>query len=126
MRRSIALPVILSLAFAAQANDTGELSLRSKALVSATSPSSTYAPRHADAPFASSRDPLPQMLLLEEQQAHVTKSGCETTAMDFCYDLAEGRVVYRAARGYMPTLAGLSPEGVAVRRSRIVFRYSFR
>ncbi len=129
MRRSIALPVILSLAFAAEANDTGELSLRSKALVSATSPSmisAISAPRHADAPFSSSRDPLPQMLLLEEQEARVTKSVCETTARDFCYDLAEGRVVYRAARGFMPTLAGLSPEGVALRRNRIVLRYSFR
>jgi hypothetical protein len=126
MRRSIALPVILSLAFAAEANDTGELSLRSKALVSATAPSFTYTPHHTDAPFANSRDPLPQMLLLEEQQAHATKSACESTARDLCYDLTEGRVVYRGARGYMPTMAGLSPEGVALRRNRIVFRYSFR
>ena len=66
------------------------------------------------------------MLLLEEQQARATKSACESTARDLCYDLTEGRVVYRGARGYMPTTAGLSPEGVALRRNRIVFRYSFR
>jgi hypothetical protein len=127
MRRSIALFAFLSLAPAAQANDSGELSLRTKALVSASSVStSPMMPRHADAPFNASRDPLPQMLLSEEQEARGLKGGCDTTAKDFCYDLAERRIVYRAAREYMPTVGGLSPEGVALRHNRIVLRYSFR
>ena len=127
MRRSIALTVFLSLALAAHANDTGDLSLRSKALVSASAVSfSSAAARHADAPFSSSRDPLPQMLLAEEQEARGTRSACDTTAKDFCYDLAEGRVTYRAARQYMPSMGGMTAEGVAIRRNRIVLRYSFR
>ena len=127
MRRSIALTVFLSLAFAAQANDTGDLSLRTKALVSASAVSfSTALPRHGDAPFAASRDPMPQMLLSEEQQARGLKSACDTTAKDFCYDLAEGRIVYRAAREYMPAVGGLSPEGVTLRHNRVILRYSFR
>ena len=134
MRRSIALPVILSLAFAAEANDTGEISLRSKALASAASAISApsfpmpaqSSPRRGDAPTASGRDPLAQLLLLEEQEDRSPKAACETTARDFCYDLAQRRVVYRAARQYMPSVAGLSPEGVSLRHNRVVLTYSFK
>jgi hypothetical protein len=133
MRRSIALPVILSLAFAAEANDTGEISLRTKALASASAISapSFSAPaqppaRHADASTASGRDPLPQLLLLDEQEDLGPKAGCGTTARDFCYDLAQRRVVYRGARQYMPSVTGLSPEGVSLRHNRLVLTYSFK
>lgn len=131
MRRSIAVPVILSLAFAAQANDGGEVSLRTKALVSAVSvsavsPSAISSARHSEAPFVAGHDPLPQILLQEEQERLGVRSACETTARDFCYDLTERRVVYRGAREYMPSMPGLSPEGVTVRHNRIALKYSFR
>ena len=134
MRRLISLPVILSLAFAAQANDTGEISLRSKALASASTAaisaapsfSAPSAPRHGDALPASGRDPLPQLLLLDELDERGPRAACQTTSRDFCYDLAQRRIVYRAAREYMPSVAGLSPEGVSVRHNRVVLTYSFR
>jgi hypothetical protein len=139
MLRSIALPVILSLAFAAQANDTGEISLRSKALASASSsalsaslspPSfsapAASSPRHGDTLPASGHDPLPQLLLLDEQDEAGPRKACETTSKDLCYDLAQQRIVYRAAREYMPSVAGLSPEGVSVRHNRVVLTYSFK
>jgi hypothetical protein len=138
MRRSIALSVILSLALAAEANDTGEISLRSRALAAATTafsattmPSPSFAapvsgaPRHGES-VISGRDPLPQLMLLDEQEAQGVKSACETTSKDFCYDLAQRRVVYRGAREYMPTLGGLSPEGISLRHNRIVLSYSFK
>lgn len=136
MRRLISLPVILSLAFAAQANDTGEISLRSKALASASSaalsaaPSfsapAMSAPRHSDPLPASGRDPLPQLLLLDELDERGPRAACQTTSKDFCYDLAQRRIVYRAAREYMPSVAGLSPEGVSVRHNRVILTYSFK
>jgi hypothetical protein len=133
MRRSIALPVILSLAFAAEANDTGEISLRSKALASASAISAPSfsapaqsPPRHGDATAASARDPLPQLLLLDEQEDRGPRAACETKARDFCYDLAQRRIVYRAARQYMPSVTGLSPEGVSLRHNRVVLTYSFK
>ena len=140
MRRLISLPVILSLAFAAQANDTGEISLRSKALASASTTALSASlsapsfsapvassPRHSDAlPAATGRDPLPQLLLLDELDERGPRTACETTSRDFCYDLAQRRIVYRAAREYMPSVAGLSPEGVSVRHNRVVLTYSFR
>jgi hypothetical protein len=135
MRRLISLPVILSLAFAAQANDTGETSLRSKALASASttalsapsfSAPVSSSPRHSDLLPASGRDPLPQLLLLDEQEERGPRAACETTSRDFCYDLAQRRIVYRAAREYMPSVAGLSPEGVSVRHNRVVLTYSFK
>jgi hypothetical protein len=133
MRRLLALPLILSLAFAAEANDTAEISLRTKALASASALSApTFstpglsASRHADALLGSSRDPLPQLLMLDEQEGRGVRAACDTTARDFCYDLAERRVVYRGARQYMPSVAGLSPEGVALRHNRVVLTYSFK
>lgn len=125
MRRSIALTVVLSLAFAAQANDGGELSLRSKALVSATAPSFTT-PRAAEAPFTSAREALPPMVAMGDVPVARARSACDTTARDLCYDAGEARVVYRGARQYMPVISGMAPEGVALKRNRIVFRYSFR
>jgi hypothetical protein len=121
MRRSIALPAILVLAFTAQANDGVELSLRNKALVSAGSPL-----RHADAPFSQGRDPLPQLLYSEEQERRGPRGACEASAKDLCYDLAAGRVVYRPARQYMPRVTGLTPESISLRHNRIVLKYSFR
>lgn len=136
MRRLISLPVILSLAFAAQANDTGEISLRSKALASASTAALSAAPsfsvpassspRHADALPAAGHDPLPQVLLLDELDERGPRGTCETKSRDFCYDLAQRRIVYRAAREYMPSVAGLSPEGVSVRHNRVVLTYSFK
>jgi hypothetical protein len=122
MFRSMAITATLSLALAAQANDGSELSLRNKALASAGSVA-----RPADAPFASGRDPLPQLLRLEEQERPGNPRGaCELTTTDFCYDLADRRVVYRPARNYMPSVQGLTPENISVRHNRVVFKYSFR
>ena len=121
MLRSIAVTAILSLALAAQANDGVEPSLRTKALVSAGSVT-----KHADAPFTTGRDPLPQLLLLEEQERQSPRGTCEFTSKDLCYDLADGRIVYRPARNYMPSVTGLTAESVSLRHNRIVFKYSFR
>jgi len=121
MLRSIAVPAILSLAFAAQANDGVELSLRTKALASAGS-----VVKHADAPFATGRDPLPQVLQLEERELRSPRGTCEMTAKDLCYDLADGRIVFRPARDYMPGVTGMKAESVSLRHNRVVFKYSFR
>ena len=45
---------------------------------------------------------------------------------DGCRDAPEGRLVYRGARRYMPAFEGLAPEGISLRRDRLVLRYSFR
>jgi hypothetical protein len=122
MLRPIAVTAILSLALAAQANDGVELTLRNKAMASAGSVT-----KHADAPFASGRDPLPQLLLLEEQERRYGPRGaCDYTAKDVCYDLADGRLVYRPARNYMPSIEGIRAESISLRHNRIVFKYSFR
>jgi hypothetical protein len=122
MLRSIAVTAILSLALAAQANDGVELSLRNKALASAGS-----VVKHADAPFATGRDPLPQLMRLDEEESRGGPRGaCDYTAKDLCYDLADGRLVYRPARNYMPAVEGLTPESVSLRHNRLVFKYSFR
>jgi hypothetical protein len=126
MRRTIVATAILSLAFAAQANDVLESALKSKALASAAVV--TPASKQADAPFTSAaRDPLPQLLMMEEQdRRNMNGTTCEAAASDLCFDAASGRVVYRGARKFMPQFDGLTPESVSVRGNRVTLRYSFK
>lgn len=123
MRRFIvATAVLASLAFAAQANDGLDLSLKNKAFASATVTGS----KQADAPFVAARDPLPLILMREEQERRGPRGSCEAAARDLCFDAASGRVVYRAARKYMPQLGGLTAESVSFRGNRITLKYSFK
>ena len=122
MRRSIVVAAMFaSLALAAQANDGVELSLKSKAIAS------TSVAKQVQAPFTAARDPMPQLLMLEEQEQRATpRSSCEAAARDLCYDLAEQRIVYKPARQYMPDISGMKAESVSLRTNRIVFKYSFK
>jgi hypothetical protein len=125
MRRLIVATAILTLAFAARANDVLDSSLKSKALASAAVV--TPASRLVEAPFTSARDPLPQLLLMEEQDRRNVRGGtCEAAATDLCFDAADGRITYRGARKYMPQFDGLKPEAVSVRNNRVTFKYSFK
>lgn len=129
MRRSPWIAAMLAcLAGTAQADDV-DFAMKSKA-----APVSVPAVRTA--PFivpheAAIHDALP---LHESVPFHVeramddarlARSACERSAHDVCYDAAEGRIVYRAAREYMPRIGELTPESVSLRRNRIVFKYSF-
>lgn len=118
------LVVSLMSAFAAgtaQAHEGVDLALKSGAVAAAAS-----APGRA-APFvARVRDPMPELLLRDEQRRQAASGACEYSARDVCYDLADRRVVYRPARAYMPRLQGLTPESVSLRHDRLIFRYSFK
>lgn len=128
MRRllaAIAVAVAAPAGLPALAADNGgvELSVRSRDQAAALS---AIAGKTAQAPFRTGRDPLPEILLREEQEARGGPRGaCETTTSDFCYDLAGGRVVYRKARAYMPKIDGLRAESISLKRDRILFKYSF-
>jgi hypothetical protein len=124
MLRSIAVTAILCLPLAAQASDSFEPSLRTKAMVSASSAGIVV--KHADAPFAVGRDPLPQLVRLEEAERLGPRAACENSSGDLCYDLADARIVYRPVRAYMPSVQGLTPDSVSLRRNRLIFKYTFR
>ena len=124
MRRLIvATAVLASLAITAQANDALDLSLKNKALASAAAPTSS---KQVEAPFVAGRDPLPLILMQEEQERRGPQGSCEAAARDLCFDAASGRVVYRAARKYMPQFDGLTAESVSLRGNRITLKYSFK
>ena len=124
MRRSLVIAVVASMPWGAWALDPMEPMLRSQSLaaVAAAVPPA----RTSEAPFRAVRDPLPELTLRDELAARgPRRAGCEN-ATDLCYDLVEGRVVYRAARAYMPAIEGLRAENISVRQDRIIFKYSFR
>jgi len=122
MRRSSWIAAALSaLGLAAHAGDDVDLSLKSKAIASAAST------KVAVAPFAVAHDPLPALMQLEAREMRGPRGACDNTTRDLCYDLADGRIVYRPARRYMPSLGrDFTPENVSLRPNRIIFKYSFK
>ena len=122
MRRTMIVTALaLASALEAQANDGFDLALKSKSMAMAS-----VAARNAPAPFAAGgRDPLPELLMREEQERRGPRGACEQSVSDVCYDVADGRITYRPARQYMPRIDGLTAESISLRHDRIIFKYSF-
>jgi hypothetical protein len=123
MRRIlVATALFASLAFTARANDGIDVS--AKKVVASTA---VQVSRPVEAPFTAARvDPLALILMMEEQERHSLPSGCDAAATTLCFDAADGRVVYRGARKFMPQISGLRAESMSVRANRINFKYSFK
>ena len=131
MDRSLAFALALPWALAAQAGSGGEeLSVSSKSIAAASFIAVTApAPKGVEAPFAPGsrpRDIVPELMLREELDRRGSQSSCDNGTSDLCYDMREGRIVYRAARRYMPEMPGLRAESISLKRDRVVLRYSFK
>lgn len=100
--------------------DEGDLSARSKA--SAARPMESTADT---APFAARIDPVARALRAGSGAAERSVP-CTDGLTSVCYDARERGVVYRGARSFMPRVQGFTAEGVALRRDRLILRYSFR
>ncbi len=117
---SLALTLAIAASPAAEASDSAQLTLRSKAAVSAV----LSAPRAA-APFRMSTAPeldlLPESADPRLENKHWTCDG----ERSLCYDPNSRRVIYKPARALMPEIPGLRRENISVKRDRITFKYSF-
>jgi hypothetical protein len=127
MRRSLVV-----VAFIASATQTlpawsadGGVELSNKARTSAGASEGLPA-KNAEAPFRQVRDPFPELMMREEQERKGLRGTCDAAATSLCYDLTDGRIVYRPVRQYMPRFEGLRAEAVSLRSDRIVLKYSFR
>ena len=113
--------IVTSLALPAVASEGVDLSIRSKSYsVTTEAPS-----KNAEAPFRHARDPLPELVLRDEEERRGPAGACENGNASVCYDAVSGKVVYRGAREYMPKVNGLTPESVSLRRGRLTLKYSF-
>ena len=122
MRASLVLSILTAgLAFSVQASEEVDLSTRSKSMAA----SAAVTAKHAEAPFRYARDPMPELLLREEQERRGPSGACQNAATTLCYDMNEGKIVYRGARQYMPKIDGLRPESMSLRRGRLTLKYSF-
>ena len=123
MRRSLVITALFaSVAFPVQANEGVDLSNRARTSAAASAVSA----KSAEAPFRTGLDPLPELLLREEQERKGPSGACQHNASALCYDLADRRIVYRPIRKYMPQFEGLRPESVSLRHDKLVLKYSFR
>ena len=114
--------LLASLALPAAANEGIDLSIKSKAMAAA----STEPAKNAQAPFLRyARDPLPELVVREEEERRGPAAACENGTASVCYDMASGKIVYRGAREYMPKIDGLQAESVSLRRGRLTLKYSF-
>ena len=123
MRAQLAFTALISaLALPALSAEGGvELSLRSKTMAAA----SELPSRNAQAPFRHARDPMPELMMREEEERRGPSGACDNGTSSVCYDMASGKIVYRGARQYMPQIDGLRAESMSLRRGRLTFKYSF-
>src|SRR5687767_11997194 len=94
--------LVAGLALPAVASEGVDLSMKSKSMAAA----SELPAKNAVAPFRHARDPMPELLLREEQEGRGPSGACENGSSSLCYDMASGRIVYRGARAYMPKIDG--------------------
>ena len=122
MFRSLVIATVFaSAALPALATEGVELSNRARSSAAASAVSA----KQAEAPLRNG-DPLPQLLMYEEQERRGPSGACHHNASALCYDIADRRIVYRPARAYMPQFEGLRAESVSLRQNRILVKYSFR
>jgi len=113
--------VVASLALPAEASEGLDLTMKSKSMAA----SSELPAKNAVAPFKHARDPMPELLLRDEEVRRGPSGACENGSSSVCYDMTSGKIVYRGAREYMPKIDGLQPESVSLRRGRLTLKYSF-
>ena len=118
MRVRLAVVLSVLLAGPALAEEAGT-ALRAKALAAAPGAA-------LEAPHEVPRiDPYAEIFKAPPVATGAATDAC-AGARSLCYDAGEHRIVYRGARAFMPAMPGLKAESVAVRRDRVVLRYSFR
>jgi hypothetical protein len=121
--RSTILTLVISLGLPAlgaepTAPPAEPLKLRPKAALAASNPG------HTAAPFVLPLAPEPELLPRHDLREEKVRSSCSGST-SLCYDPNARQVVYKPARAFMPTIPGLQPENISVRRDRITLRYSF-
>ena len=109
----------LTLGASAHAAEEADLSARSHASAARVE----LAP--ASAPFIARLDPVIPALRAAPG-APERAVPCADGLSNVCYDIRDGGLVYRGARGFMPHVQGFTAEGVAVRHDRVILRYSFK
>jgi hypothetical protein len=128
MRLAFATSIALAgLALSAQAQEGFDLASRAKTLAPSASLAGTPGARQfVDATFLAPQVPTAAVLAKHAVDPRRPRADCDITATDVCFDMRERKPVYRGVREYMPTVEGLKPESVSLKREGIVFKYSFK
>ena len=53
-------------------------------------------------------------------------NGCAQKGGALCYDYRAGHAVYKPMRSLLPSIPGMTPDNLSIRRNKIVARYSFK
>jgi len=126
MRRSILITTLAAAVSLNAAAGNDGVELRTKALASAPA-TSVFASNYVKAETPNyARDPVSVLVHVETPAGSSgPQSGCSVSGSALCFDAADGRIVYRGAREYMPKVGGLTAEALSLRRNAIIFKYSF-
>lgn len=52
--------------------------------------------------------------------------GCAQKSAALCYDYRAGHAVYKPMQSLLPSIPGMTPDNLSLRRNKIVARYSFK
>jgi hypothetical protein len=129
MRRIFAVSIALAAcAFGAQAQEGIELANRAKsfAVTTLVAPSPPVEKMFAPSPDVVTNYQASDALARQAANPLRPRAACELTKSDLCFDMKERRAVYRGVREYMPSVEGLRPESVSLKREGIVLKYSFK
>ena len=69
---------------------------------------------------------LADILGATETGAATLPNTCKKDSSVVCYDPKGGRAVFPFTRSLMPDVQGLQAQGIAVKRDRVLFNYTFR
>ena len=128
MRFAFAASIALTgLALSAQAQEGFELATRAKSLAASSSLVGLPDVRqYAEPAIVGPQTRAGELLANHAVDPRRPRADCEITSTDICFDMRERKPVYRGVREYMPTVEGLRPESVSMKREGIVFKYSFK
>jgi len=70
--------------------------------------------------------PLTQLASLKIRDREPIPGSCSTSGGALCYDYRTGRAVFTPARELMPEIGGMHREGLALKRDKVTFNYSFK
>jgi hypothetical protein len=101
------------------------LRLSSREAIEPAISASVPPPSNVHAPFQPDADLEPVLDLLPHPESRRGSPSSCNGEHDFCYDPANGHIVYKPARQLMPDIPGLKRENISVKRDRVVLRYSF-
>lgn len=79
----------------------------------------------APGPVFSQIDRTSDLLKPPSTSSIALPNSCAANSSSLCYDYRTGRAVFKPTKRLLPTVPGLTPESITLKRDRLALNYSF-